>query len=204
MKISMVADFEILKNLGNGQFARMDDSEIQDVSIGGYTFEVGGYRVPFDWEAHEGGWDKEGFYSFDTGVGWFFKNYELDSCYDDCYAEMGLLRADITAAFLASAHHIDDFYINFVDKDGRECEAGHWKANGDPNAPYRLRLLKVQLEDIDSERVYSIDPKVIDAFNKGERLLGLDNVLGSAESRSDNISAEKFGRENSSTDELLL
>ena len=30
--------------------------------------------------------------------------------------------------------------INFVGKDGKECETGHWKANGDQDAPYRLKL----------------------------------------------------------------
>lgn len=193
MKISMVADFYILKNIGNGEFVPMDDSEILDVSIGGYSFEIGAYMVPFDWEAHEGGWDKDGFYGFTTGCGWFFTNYELDECYDDCYAEIGLKREDISAEFLASAHHIDDFYINFVGKDGKECEAGYWKANCDPDAPYRLKLLKVCFDDIDGEKAYPVDPRVIDAFNKGEKLLGLDNIIESAEGRSQCVYEEPSG-----------
>lgn len=192
MKISMVADFAILKNLGNGQFGAMFSDEIVDVSIGGFTLHSGDYRVPFDWKAYEHGWQSMGlgceYYSFTSGVGWMFRDYELDECYDDCYVEMGLKREDISAAFLASSHHIDDFYINFVGKDGKECEVGHWKANGDPNAPYRLRLLKVQFEDIDEEKIYDVDRKVLNAFNKGEKLLGLDHVIETAEDRYANVS----------------
>lgn len=186
-KISMVADFYILKNLGNGQFGAMFSDEIVDVSIGGFTFHSGQYRVPFDWKAYEHGWEDMGlgceYYSFTSGIGWMFRDYELDRCYDDCYAEMGLKREDITAEFLASAHHIDDFYINFVDKDGRECEAGHWKANGDKEAPFRMWLLKVGFEDVDGEKVYEVDRKVIEAFNNGSKVIGLDGVLSVAKER---------------------
>lgn len=204
MRISMSTDFYILKNVGNGVFVPVDDKDIEDVSIGGYEFHVGDMSVPFDWEAYEGGWDRNGFYSFSTGRGWFFNNFELDTCYDEHYAEIGLKRENVTAAFLASAHHIEEFYINFVGKDGKECEAGDWKANGDADAPYRLMLLQVSFEDVDAEKTYPVDPKVIDAFNKGEKLLGLNSVLDSAQSRGQKAPANEIGKNDLSIEGFSL
>lgn len=181
MKISMSAEFQILKNVG-GVFVPMNDSEIEDVSVGGYEFVVGGLNVPFDWEAHEGGWERDGFLSFSTGRGWFFNNFELDSCYDEAYKEIGLSRDDITAEFLASAQYINDFFVSFVTKDGDECEAGWWEANGKDDSQYKLYLRKVGFEDVDSERFYEVAPDVLSAFNNGERLYvrDLENVIANA------------------------
>ena len=169
MKISMNAEFQFLKNV-NGAFVPIDDNEIEDVSIGGYEFVIGGLRVPFDWEAHEGGWDYNGFYSFSTGRGWFFNDFELDTCYDEAYEELGLKREDITAVFLASAQHINDFYVNFVTKDGAECEAGFWKDNAKDDAPYRLALRSVSFEDVETGRIYNMNSAVVNAFNNGDKL----------------------------------
>lgn len=181
MKISMNAEFQILKNV-EGAFVPIDDNEIEDVSIGGYEFVIGGLNVPFDWEAYEGGWDYNGFYSFSTGRGWFFNNFELDSCYDEAYEELGLKREDITADFLASAQHINDFYVNFVTKDGVECEAGWWETNRQDDAPYRFALRSVSFEDVEAEQAYTVSPDVVDAFNKGERLYtaGLEDTIANA------------------------
>lgn len=200
MRISMNADFYIMKNIGNGEFVPMSDQEIEDVSVGGYSFHIGNREVPFDWEAHEGGWDKEGFFSFTTGYGWFFNNFELDECYDEHYAEIGLKREDITATFLASAHHIEDFYINFV-VNGKECECGYCRNNSSPEALYRLQLLKVNFVDIETGMVHDVNPAVLSAFNKGEKLVALDNVIESAAYRSNAVLVDKSGFESDKSQE---
>ncbi len=182
MKISMNGEFQILKNIGDGAFVPMDDNDIADICPGGFRFVIGGVEVPFDWEAAESGWGYDGVYEFTTGRGWFYNDFELDSCYDEAYEELGLKREDITAEFLASAQHINDFYVNFVTKDGAECEAGWWADNGKDDAKYKLSLRSVSFEDVEAGRAYDVSPDVVDAFNKGERLyaLGLENTIANA------------------------
>lgn len=183
--VAMEAEMEILKNAGNGTFVKMSEKDILDVCVGGYMFEVGEYKVPFDWEAHESGWNSDGAFVLNTGTGWMFRNFELDSCFDECYEGMGLDREMITAEFLSGVHHIDDFYINFVDKDGKECEVGSWKANGDVESPFRLKLNRVLFQDVTTARAYLVKQQVLDSFNRGERLIGLEGVISAAVTRSE-------------------
>ena len=170
MKISMNAEFQILKNVG-GAFVPMDENDIEYVGPGGFRFVIGGIEVPFDWEAAESGWGYDGVYEFTTGRGWFYNDFELDSCYDEAYEELGLKREDITAEFLASAQHINDFFVSFVTKEGKECEAGWWETNGKDDAPYKLALRSVSFEDVENERLYSVKTAVVNSFNKGVRLV---------------------------------
>lgn len=192
----MEAEMEILKRLENGVYVRMTDEDVLDVCVGGYAFEVGGLRVPFDWEAHESGWNQDGTFGVNTGTGWMFKNFELDHCNDEAYGEIGLDRDKITAEFLAGAEHIDDFYINFVDKDGKECEVGGWKANGDVESPFKLKLNRVLFQDVNLEKAFLVRQEVLDCFNKGVRFRELENVLENALKRSEaapELSIDKGG-----------
>lgn len=169
MKLSMNVDFRILKRDSNDKFVPMGEDEAKSVGIGGFCFSVGDKQIPFDWTAYSGNWDDRGYYSFVTGYGWM-NDFELDECFDEEYEKLGIKREDISAKMLASAQAIDEFYVDFEVEcsDGvDECGVGE---NTDKSSDYRLELLRVAFEDIETGRTYDINPVVLDAFNKGEKL----------------------------------
>lgn len=186
MKTSMEAHFNILKNAGNGVYVTVGEDEIEYLSVGSLRFHIDKLNVPFDWNACAIGWDENGFINYTSGRGWFFNDFELDTCYDEYYAEIGLLREDISAEYLASTNHIEDFYLNFV-CHGEELETGYYESNADNTAPYKLELLRVCFEDVDSGKLYYVAPEVIASFNKGEKGVSLESIIASAEARSNDI-----------------
>ena len=189
MRISMGAQFQILKNVGGGAFVPMNEREAIDVGIGGFSFRVGDKAVPFDWSAFTGCWGENEVLNFLTGYGWV-NDFELDSCYDEAYAEIGLKREDISAKFLASTHHIEDFFVYFI-HDGEEREVGFCENNASCDARYKLKLFKVVFSDVDTETMYEVASKVLDSFNKGDKAVLLDSVLESAVQKSNDFGLNK-------------
>lgn len=167
MKISMLMDFKILKRNDAGEYVAMDNSQANAVSVGGYSFDIGDKSVPFDWDAFTGV-EHNKVFEFATGKGFVFNDYELAEYYDEQYEEMGLTREDISANFLASVHHIEEFFVNFEDGD-KICGVGGFYDNADKDAPYKLELLEVSFEDLETGKFYDVKPEVLTAFNKGER-----------------------------------
>lgn len=168
MKSSMLVDFKILKRNEDGDFLPMNNNEAQSVSIGGFSFEVDDKIVPFDWEQHCGH-EENGLFSYATGAAFGHGNYELDDdCFEKDYADLGIKRENISAEFLASAHHIEEFYVNFVDGT-KEVGLGHYTDNGECNTKYKLELVEISFEDIQACKYYDVKKEVLEAFNKGVR-----------------------------------
>ena len=168
MKLSMLADFKILKDFGDGEYVAMDSSNAKFVSIGGFRFAIGDKVVPFDWEQHYGE-EEDNLFSYVTGAGFGHGTYELDDdCFERDYAKLGIKREDISAEFLSSVHHIEDFYVNFEDS-GDDVSIGYFSDNAKPGAEYKLELVEISFEDIATGKYYDVKKEVLEAFNKGER-----------------------------------
>ena len=73
----MIVSFQILKNK-NGNFVPLSNNEAQYVSVGGYSFEIGDYLIPFDWDAFYGS-EENNVFNFETGRGIFFNDYDASS-----------------------------------------------------------------------------------------------------------------------------
>ena len=178
MKISMVADFKILKN-NNGQFVPVTNDTIHSISIGGFSFDVNDTSIPFDWDGFSGN-EENGVYRFETGKGFLFNDYELSDCYDDAYKDIGIDKESITAEFLASSEHIEEFFVDFLEKGtDNEVGIGHYLENSSKDAVYKLELVNLVFVDVDSYKEFSVKSDVISAFNKGERgkVLSLDEQI---------------------------
>lgn len=161
----MLADFEIFKRYGDG-FYKMDSSNVKGLIVGGFCFAVGDKKIPFDWEKHSV-WEDNGVFECATGMCFGHGDYQLDECFDEDYAEIGIKREDISAELLASAHHIEEFYVNFED-GARDVGFGHYTDNAEKESRYRLELRSVSFEDVDTGKTYDVSPDVLKAFNKGE------------------------------------
>ncbi len=165
MDISMLVNFQILQNK-NGNFVPITNEEATSVSIGGFSFEIGEYTIPFDWDAFSGS-ERDKVFQFETGTGWFWNDYEISDCYDDEYEEIGIKKEDITAEFLASVSHIDEFFVDFDDADGKEQGIG-WHAYNTDEAQYKINILKMSFLDLETQKEYPVKQEVLDKYNKGE------------------------------------
>jgi hypothetical protein len=165
MKISMIVDFQILKNK-NGNFVSITNEEATSVSIGGFSFEIGEHTIPFDWDSFSGS-ERDKVFQFETGAGWFFSDYEMSDCYDEQYEEIGIKKEDITAEFLASVSHIDEFFVDFDDVDGKEQGIG-WYADNTNEAQYKIKILEMYFYDLATQNTYPVKQEVLDKYNKGE------------------------------------
>lgn len=176
MKLSMLADFKILKKNDEGIFVPMNNQEARSVSVGGFSFDVEGRSIPFDWDAFIGV-EHDKVFEFATGRGWAFNDFELADYYDENYADMGIKREDLSAEYLAAAHHIEEFFVNFEDGD-QEVGIGFFADNNEKDACYKLELVEISFEDVETGKYYEVKPEVLQAFNKGERgLLDLDKQI---------------------------
>lgn len=154
MEISMVLDFQILKN--NMPISK---DKATSVSIGGYYFIINGQDIPFDWDAFVGN-EENGIFSFETGYGFLFNDFKLSDCYDEDYEELGLVREEISAEFLAQASKICEVHINFVDDEDDEVDLGF---NDDED--YRINLLTMYFIDIETGKEYHVSQEVLDEYN---------------------------------------
>ena len=165
MKISMLVDFQILQKI-NGEYIPLSNKEAQAVSIGGFGFEIDGNSVLFDWDVFYGV-EHNKVFQFQTGHGMFFDDYEISDCYDESFEEIGMSREDVTAEFLASVEHINEFYVDFEDINGNKCGCGECNENGN-NEKYRIKILEMVFVDMKTEEEYKVNQEVIEAYNKGE------------------------------------
>ena len=165
MKISMIVDFQILERR-NKKYVPVTKDNISCLSIGGFTFDIEDNAVSFDWDASSGD-EENGIFHFETGWGPFFNDFELTDCFDDDYEEMGIKREEISAEFLASVHHIQEFFIGFDDENGDECTAG-WYSDNSKDGFYKVKLLSMTFEDMESTERYQVLSEVLDKYNKGQ------------------------------------
>lgn len=162
MKIQMNADFKLYQKDSNGFFRQLTKDDLDEVCPGGFTFEIDGKAISFDWDSHSTN-EEVGIFHYESGYGPFFNDFEISDCYDEEYEELGLKREDITAEFLASVTNINDFYINLVLKgeDG-DCDAGD---NSDPNAEFFVEILSINFEDRETGDAFQVRKKVIKNYN---------------------------------------
>lgn len=161
MKISMYATFQILENK-NGKLIPLSKKEVTSLSIGGYYFVVNRKEIPFDWDAFSGD-EEDNTFEFETGYGFLFDDFELSDCYDEDYAELGIARENITAAFLAGVEEIREFHVNFINENNEECDLG---TNRDIER-YKIELLEILFTDVETQTDFKVMQEVLDKYNKG-------------------------------------
>lgn len=164
MDISMIVSFQILQKQ-NGNFVPLSNKEAKSVSIGGFSFEIGEDTIPFDWDAFYGT-EINNVFEFQTGKGLFWNDYAISDCYDTQYEEMGIKKEDITAEFLASVSHIDEFFVNFEDVDNEEQGIG-WYADNTDDEQYKINILEMSFYDLAMQKTYPVKQDVIDMYNSG-------------------------------------
>jgi len=201
MKISMSADFKILKRNDAGEFMPLSKCQAEAVSIGGFDFCIDGHNVPFYWDAFTGS-EGDGVFRFYTGKGFMFNDYELADYYDEQYKKMGFERADLSAEFLASVDHIEEFSVSFQDflpfeDDFNDVDLGCFSCNAIPDATYKLELVAISFKDMETEKVYDVDSRVLVAFNRGEREIvvsrgEMDQLVARGEKRLRSQAKEAF------------
>lgn len=165
MKSSMLVDFKILKRNSENEYVPMNNDEAQAVSVGGFSFDIGENSIPFDWDAFTGS-EENGVFSFVTGRGFLFNDYEISDCYDEDYKDMEINKEDITAEFLSSVHHIEEFFVDFAYGDD-SVGIGDYHDNAKSDAEFKLELINLSFEDIETGKVYDVNKEVLEAFNKG-------------------------------------
>lgn len=154
MKISMLVDFQILKN-----GIPLDKHDVTSLSLGGYWFIIDGKGVPFDWDAFECN-EEDSVFSLETGYGYMFNDFELSDCYDEDYEALGFSRENITPKFLASVECIKEFHVNFINADDEEIDLGF---NDDEQ--YKIKILEMIFIDVETEQKYKVKQKVLDEYN---------------------------------------
>lgn len=167
MKISMIGSFQILKKKAK-EFIPLTSDDVQNMSIGGYGFKINEDLIPFDWDAFSASEDN-GIFSFETGVGPFFNDYEIPDYWDEEYKKIGITREEITAEFLASVNHIEDFFVDFDDRAGEEHGIG-WFSDNTDDSQYKINIKDMAFVDVQTGKKYLVVNEVIDRYNKGELL----------------------------------
>lgn len=165
MEISMLVEFRILQKI-NGKYIPISNKEAKAVSIGGFGFEINGAEIPFDWDAFTGT-ECNKVFQFQTGKGFLFNDYEISDCYDESFEEIGIAKEDITAEFLASVTHIDEFFVDFEDANENEQALGVCGQNGDDEEEYRIKILEMKFIDMETDSEYYVKQNVLEDYNKG-------------------------------------
>lgn len=101
-----------------------DKEDVSAIDFGGYNFRINGKNIPFDFEGYGADIeeDEKGKYvRMCTAWSSLFKVYDIDGeTYKEEYASLGISSDDITAEFLASASHINEFYFLIELKDSNK------------------------------------------------------------------------------------
>lgn len=164
MDISMVGKFQILEKR-KGKFAPLTSDDVFNLSIGGYSFEINDDLIPFDWDAYSCN-EENGIFSFETGRGPFFNDYEIPDYFDEEYEEIGITREEITAEFLASTESIEDFFVNFDDRNEKEHGIG-WCVDNVNSSQYKINIIEILFTDIETGNEYQVSNEVINNYNCG-------------------------------------
>lgn len=164
MKMSMIADFKLhRKNKETSFFKPMSREDFDSFSPGGFTFEVDGKAIPFDWDAQSTS-EENGVFHYESGYGPFFNDFEIpEGCWDEEYEALGLKREEISPELLSSVTNIQEFYVNFVLK-GEDDDDGIGD-NEDPNSEYAIELLSIAFEERETGNAFAVDEKVLEKFN---------------------------------------
>lgn len=80
---------------------------------------------------------------------------------------IGIAKEDITAEFLASVTHIDEFFVDFEDANENEQALGVCGQNGDDEEEYRIKILEMKFIDMETDSEYYVKQNVLEDYNKG-------------------------------------
>lgn len=133
------------------------DKEKDYIDLGGYSFVVDDKDVPFDFEAY--GYDidvADGRVSleYESGRGFAFNEYDVNSCFDEEYEKLSLTRDDITAEFLASTTKISEFYIAvYCNDELYELDSKNFKID------------YIEFIDYDTDKTFKVDNDVLQNIN---------------------------------------
>ena len=166
MKIYTTATFKILA-LKDGKYEALTKKEFSDLCVGGFTFLIDGKEVPFDFDAHVCNEDK-GIFTYESGYGFVFNDFEPSDCYDRDLEEIGLSRAHLTPFFLSHVSEIKEFHLNFlIEENGKEKEVdiGDADENILPDIPFKIELLDLYFEGEEDEKEYQVKKEVLQKFN---------------------------------------
>lgn len=99
------------------EFAKMPQSSF---SPGGFQMEIpingNNICVPFDWPSYSANGNDDGTMTVMHGCKTLFStgdDSELDDCFEDDWARLGITREDLTAETLAKVSKIVEFYIDY-------------------------------------------------------------------------------------------
>ena len=160
--VDMYAKFLIFEKNENGQFELLKKDDIQDLFAGGFTFEIDGKSIPFDFEASAVNYT-DGIFYYESGQGSFFNAHYLDDVFDEIYELKKVKRNELTAAVLASATGIEEFFVNFWDNDETEFGIGD---NLEIDPDLRIEIIEIGFSD-ENANCFNVSPDVIRKFNAG-------------------------------------
>lgn len=160
--MDMFATFRLLVKDADGKFRPLNKNDACDLSIGGFTFEINGTSVPFDFEVTSAD-HKDDVIRYTSGYGPFFNLHYLDDCYDDEYEKFGIERSSLTASILASTTKIEEFHVTVWDHEEKEHDVGD---SSDPQADLRLEIIEIEFVD-EAANSYTVSADIIERFNTG-------------------------------------
>lgn len=163
--VQMTAMFKLLTRDDNGEYTPIGNHFIDSyLSLGSFSFIIDGKTIPFDFDATSYN-ESDGVFTWESGKGMFFNEYELCRDFDAQYTELGIDRTYLTAKKLASVSAIEDFYVNFEAVDGKEYEGGFYSNNVAENVDMKVELINIVF--CDKNNNYTVAPEVLENFNKG-------------------------------------
>lgn len=92
------------------------EGHLNDINVdhSGFSLLIGEKSVPVDFDAYAISC-RGNIVKYESGVGAFFKDYDISENYNDVYKELGINPEDITAEFLASATAVIEGTIAVTD-----------------------------------------------------------------------------------------
>ena len=165
MSVKMYAKYKVLKkDAKTNEYKYLTEDNLGELPFpGAFGFTINDDDIPFDFYEATTSINKNNVFESILGRGQFVDT-DFSEDYDDVYAELGLSRDDLTPAFLSSASHIYEFYLNFEDADGDEYDAGTYEENTEGETWFKVELLQVSFIGED-EKEYSVRKEVLDEFN---------------------------------------
>lgn len=161
-KIIMCADYRI--NIRNEKsFSDLvEKKRISSVCAGGFTFNVNGHSIPFDFDA-AGSEIYDDHISFKSGKGPFFNDFNISEDYKEMIEENGVPFDCVTAELLSKVSSIEEFFVDF-ELDNEEWQKG---SNEDPNVDFTIELLNISFYD-ENDTEYKVSDEVLKKFNEGK------------------------------------
>lgn len=159
MKMEMYAEFTMNK-IESGKVVPIHPHKDTSVSVGGFEFVVDGKTVPFDFDA-SGCCENNGVYTYESGYGPFFNDFEISKAFHEELRELGLNMRKMTAKFLSRVSEIREFYVNFEDEDMKEQDNG--------NGGIWIELRKMSFTDRRSAKCHHVPFSVLEKYNRSVR-----------------------------------